>query len=189
MRKIVPVLLLFAALCPASFGNTMIAQNYLNNQTDIVFEEEKREEINLEEAKAQLNKVLNQYMPQAQVSSIEKISINGKTVIRCVVEYGGTVITFNMDPVTGKISDMKTNQGSFVLDKPQLVKTKAGVQLTTAEVNKMLKKAIPNASVEKVKYDKKEGIISGYTVYEGLKYYFEIDSVRGNVIKMEPSGN
>jgi len=133
-----------------------------------------------------LKSALSETLPGAKLLSFKEIEKDGVKLIECKVSYNNDVISLTINPQTGALTGkMQDENGNDKINAPVKM-NKAAVVLTTAEVNNILRSAIPGASVSRTKYNKKDNTIEGSVNYKNFKYAFKINASTGEIIKMEP---
>ena len=181
MKYVFIVLILIFSI-QTSFANA--ASGIIKEPVQIVLS---TDEQNTENLKETVNSVLAQYLPEAKVLSIDEIERNGETLCVCRGSYQNTIFNLTINPKTGAISGKPEGAGEDTANNgANLAPNKAMVKLSTKQVNDILKDTMPGASIEKTRYDKKNGTVDGQILYKNLKYYFKINAITGEIIEMRP---
>jgi len=141
-----------------------------------------------ETLKEAVNNVLEQYMPEAKLLDLKETTSNGKTLCACRVLYHDTIINITIDPKTGKVQGNIKDEDGSPINTPDMAINQAMVRVSTKQVNNILSRSLPGASVSRTYYNKKDGTLEGYVTYQSIKYYFKINAKTGEIVTMQPAG-
>ncbi len=142
-----------------------------------------------EDIKDAINKELCEYLPGAKVLSFKEIKQNDEILYKCSASYQGAVIDLLINPKTSAVSGGLQNKPEANMGEDGPTDTyidKNLIKEGTKEINEILKQVMPEASIDRVKFNKKDNTVDGYVLYQNFKYYFKIDALNGRILKMEP---
>lgn len=135
--------------------------------------------VDTNKTKNDINAILKQRLPEAELVSFKQIPKNGTVIYECEVSYQDSIIKLYANPQNNMVSNRIGDEALFSTESKIINKG-------TKEVNNILKQIKLDASFSDVTYNKKDKTMEGSILYMDNKYYFKLNVATGEIIDMRP---